>query len=92
MDAYKIILAGESGVGKSTIYEFLLNNIESGGTLTYFSFPDSTTGQQWDKWLFSVPGRKGKKIKVSHRAGNTQNSKLSAVDSMSTSTLEAGQL
>ena len=63
---YKVILAGKRGVGKSTLYDYLVKNMEpGGGTQTSFSLPESTAGQ-WDKWLFNVPGpRRGiKNIKV----------------------------
>jgi len=64
---YKVILAGQKGVGKSSLYDYLLRNMEpGGGTYTSYSLPDSTTGQ-WDKWLFNVPGRRRtSKIKVSY--------------------------
>jgi len=62
---YKVILAGKRGVGKSTLYEYLVKNMEpGGGTQTSFSLPESTV-MQWDKWLFNVPGpRRSKRIKV----------------------------
>ena len=44
---YKVILAGKRGVGKSTLYEYLVRNIETGGgTQTSFSLPESSV-QQW---------------------------------------------
>ena len=65
---YKVILAGKRGVGKSTLYDYLVRNMEpGGGTNTSFSLPESTAGE-WDRWLFNVPGpRRAKKIKVLNR-------------------------
>ena len=67
---YKVILAGKRGVGKSTLYDYLVRNMEpGGGTNTSYSLPESNAGQ-WDKWLFNVPGpRRAKKIKVLNRTG-----------------------
>ena len=70
---YKVILAGKRGVGKSTLYDYLVRNMEPGGGThtTSCSLPESTAGD-WDKWLFNVPGpRRAKKIKVSKLLNHT---------------------
>ena len=61
---YKVILAGARGVGKTTLYEYLIKNVVSGGTLTYQSLGTAGTSAELDKWLLSVPGERGSKITV----------------------------